>query len=639
SGKAYCITCDKILICKKSQLLKHANTASHIKHFNERHNPSVSLLATHVPNWDHISKVKSAEIKLSAFYAEHDIDFQTIDHLILLLKDICCNSQVIKDLTLSQTKCKQIIKNVIAKVENEKTIKNLQDQKFSVLLVESTNIISDKMLCILVKYVSPNNKKCITELLELVELDATDCSAEKYFIAFENCFNSKNIPLTNIVGVACDNASVMIEIRNSFISRLKKGIPAVILSKCIYHTSALISSTACSKLPDSCENLLHLVTTYICDSTKRSENLREFQQFFKVEIPKLLKLAGTRWLSLRQCVVKLLDNWEVLKKFFSLEVIEIKNKSAEKILELLNNDSIKAYLLFLKYSLLFFNSSNTLYQSRKILIHKLSEICEQLIKQIGQNFLLPAALRDISLNLTQPDNFLPLDKIYVGSECEIFLENQTSEFAKETKLTCLNFYIAATNEMLKCFPFNDSLLRSLKFLDSKFALCRKARNEIKDLTDVAIPFGNFDATALAIEWRSLPSMFSDADRDVLAKLEIDEMWKKIFETKNISDEPMFPNLEKLVHAILSLPHSNAEAERIFSIVQDVQDNKRNRINNENLNAICKIRSSFQAQNINCHNLQVNSRHLNLYNSEILSCSNKPHTSTNQSTDKDKDKDE
>lgn len=78
------------------------------------------------------------------------------------------------------------------------------------------------MLCILVKYVSPKTKKCVTELLELVQLDATDCSAEKLFLAFENCFKNKSIPLSNIVGIACDNASVMIGIRNSFVSRLKK---------------------------------------------------------------------------------------------------------------------------------------------------------------------------------------------------------------------------------------------------------------------------------------------------------------------------------------------------------------------------------------------------------------------------------
>lgn len=80
---------------------------------------------------------------------------------------------------------------------------------------------------------------------------------------------------------------------------------------------------------------------------------------------------------------------------------------------------------------------------------------------------------------------------------------------------------------------------------------------------------------------------------------------------------MFPNLDKLVTAALSLPHSNAEAERIFSIVTDVKNKKRNQISIKNLSAICKIRSNFQATNINCHTFQVDAEHLKLHNSENL----------------------
>lgn len=130
----------------------------------------------------------------------------------------------------------------------------------------------------------------------------------------------KNIPLQNIVGITCDNASVLIGNRNSFISRLKKEESVLIVLKCICHSSALIGNKACSKLPDLCENLLHTVINYVSSSAKRSANLREFQEFFYVETNKLLKLSGTRWLALHKCIVRFLENWEVLKHFFYLEV-------------------------------------------------------------------------------------------------------------------------------------------------------------------------------------------------------------------------------------------------------------------------------------------------------------------------------
>jgi len=55
--------------------------------------------------------------------------------------------------------------------------------------------------------------------------------------------------------------------------------------------------------------------------------------------------------------------------------------------------------------------------------------------------------------------------------------------------------------------------------------------------------------------------------------------------KKRNDEPFFPNLEKLVYTVLSLPHSNAEAKRIFSIVTDMKNKKRNRIDVTCLDAL------------------------------------------------------
>jgi len=48
-------------------------------------------------------------------------------------------------------------------------------------------------MCILVRYVSPLNKKVSTRLLELLTLDATDCSANKIFETFKNFLEEKEI--------------------------------------------------------------------------------------------------------------------------------------------------------------------------------------------------------------------------------------------------------------------------------------------------------------------------------------------------------------------------------------------------------------------------------------------------------------
>lgn len=155
----------------------------------------------------------------------------------------------------------------------------------------------------------------------------------------------------------------------------------------------------------------------------------------------MLRLTKTRWLVLHQCVVRLLDNWELLKHYFILAVSENKLEPAEIILNQLHNNDNNAYLLFLKYVLNFFNSFNVLFQARKILIHKLFSNSQQLIAQIADNFMNTfEGTKQISLlNPDSHEQLKALHKIYFGPECEVFLLNEFQERTTEIQ-NCLQFY-------------------------------------------------------------------------------------------------------------------------------------------------------------------------------------------------------
>jgi len=256
--------------------------------------------------------------------------------------------------------------------------------------------------------------------------------------------------------------------------------------------------------------LIKGIATYISGSAKRCAILIEFQDFFDTERHKILKLSNTRWLSLQKCVVRLLENWEVLKNHFTLAVVEDELKSAEIILENLNDNSIKTYLLFLKYSLNFLNNFNALFQSRNILIHKLYETSKQLIFQFAQNFVNLNVLNDIfTLNLNDQRNIQHIDNVYVGSECESFLETLSLECAQQIKFKCLDFYITAVQEMLKRLPCNDVFFKQLTFLDPEIALYNEGRNKIKNLTPIATRIKHNNIIQLDFEWRILPSIFDE----------------------------------------------------------------------------------------------------------------------------------
>ncbi|XP_016660748.1 uncharacterized protein LOC107884008 [Acyrthosiphon pisum] len=288
-------------------------------------------------------------------------------------------------------------------------------------------------MCTLVRYVSPANGLVRTELLELISLDATDCSAAKIYNAFKNCLTAKNIPLANIIGLASDGANVMVGKNNSFFSHLKCDVPFVILMQCLCHSSALIAGKACEKLPRGPEELIRNIATYCSGSAKRYAQLCELQDYFHVERKKILKLASTRWLSMQQCESRVLDCWDVLLYFFRIAVVEDKLLAAQNILAAMENNYNKL------------------------------------------NVLVNNSLEDV--NIADPNNYLPAKDMILGTECENYIKNFSAEATELVKNKCLEFYITAALEIKKRLPINNHLFQQLKSKGGITCSNRRIRNK------------------------------------------------------------------------------------------------------------------------------------------------------------------
>lgn len=277
--KARCKVCNVSINSGKSELQKHAATRKHIdkmKTVKETKN-IVQMFAANKDNI-HNSNVKKAELKLAAFFAANNVAFRLIDQLDPILKEIFPDSKICQGISLKQTNCTEIIRNVLCKKETNDLISYLRKIQFSVLLDESTDIGDFKSLAVLVRYSKLGRIE--TRLLELIQVDARDLGATHLYGVFKVCLERHEIPLKNIVGVACDGASVMVGKHHSFFKLLQDDVPHVILLKCICHSAALVASNACSFLPRSAEELLRNVYSYVSGSAKRSAQLQEMQEYF-----------------------------------------------------------------------------------------------------------------------------------------------------------------------------------------------------------------------------------------------------------------------------------------------------------------------------------------------------------------------
>ena len=456
---AICIACNKTLNGGKSDLQKHAATAKHQKCVSSiqgcKSISQVFAAGKCGAMQKHKRDVQEMEIALSAYISEHNTAFLNVEHLVGVLKKRAHDSQIVKDLTLGRDKCAAIIKNVIAPTETEDLVKDLQQVPFAVLIDETTDVGNDKVMTILTRHTPPSSSKPITCVLELVKIDAHDCSGESLWNAFESCLNKHQIPLQNIVGLACDNASVMTGIRNSFWSRMKVACPHAILFPCICHSSAIISQRACSSLPSFVLDSLRRMSSFLNGSPKRCSELRDFQvrtlrvhrifssilqfavpvpyptlhtlfcfqELYKVEIHNVLRPATTRWLVLHPCVVQFIKQHDCFLGFFRTFVRENPNdQDAQKILKDISYSMTLAYMHFLDFSLGLFYEFNALFQSEGVLIHSLVDRSRKLLTKFCQNFLKSTEVDRIeTTNVAHPSNFVSLLTFIVLCPGFIFL--------------------------------------------------------------------------------------------------------------------------------------------------------------------------------------------------------------------------
>lgn len=216
----------------------------------------------------------SGEIRLASFVAEHNLPFVIMEHLPKLIQSVCPDSTIAKEIKCSTTKTHAIIDHVIGKESFNNLCEDLRQNKFSLIIDESTDLSTIKHLCLVVRYAKNNRiKDCF---LALIPLEAAN--AATLFQHILNFFTENNIPFKeNLIGFASDGANVMMGRNNSVVTLLQNEIENIFIFKCICHSFHLCASYACSKLPRFIEDLIRDIYNYFSSSPKRIAEFKEFQ--------------------------------------------------------------------------------------------------------------------------------------------------------------------------------------------------------------------------------------------------------------------------------------------------------------------------------------------------------------------------
>ncbi|KAJ8017756.1 Zinc finger MYM-type protein 6 [Holothuria leucospilota] len=136
----------------------------------------------------------------------------------------------------------------------------------------------------------------------------------------------------------------------------------------------------------------------------------------------------------------------------------------------LNDPNCKLYAMFLNAILPFFDHANEVLQKDEPQIHLVHDVLIDQLSSILSRFLKPdviLAAKDITmLDLSNEDNHKADSDIQIGHECKVFLtQNKDMLFVKAFYTCVKKFYIAACENMITHYPYNDELLLNVKIVN------------------------------------------------------------------------------------------------------------------------------------------------------------------------------
>jgi hypothetical protein len=340
-----CKVCNVSLKGGKSEMTRHSETKVHTR--------NISLLQKQ-PTVDKFvslsDKLKQLETSMVAFLVENNLPISLIEPLNEFCKSLP-DKNIVNQLSLAKQKATNIIRQGLRPYFNEQLINDLQQNFFSIFIDETSDINSKSLLGVVVSYFSVTENRTNVDVLDVVELN--DWTAQGIYNSMMEVLMDNNIPLHNWVGFCADTTNVMMGQEKSVAQLIKQNFPSVIIIKCSCHSIHLVASYACKKLPNSLEDLVRNIYSHFKRSAKRTKDFEDFQKFYNEESnpKKMLAPGQTRWLSLQNCVKRILEYWESLTHYWQLVFVEDKTHGNELTFSTLKNPLLKCLVEFVDYAL------------------------------------------------------------------------------------------------------------------------------------------------------------------------------------------------------------------------------------------------------------------------------------------------
>ena len=158
------------------------------------------------------------------------------------------------------------------------------------------------------------------------------------------------------------------------------------------------------------------------------------------------------------------------------------------------------------------------------------------------------------------------------------------------------FYIAATSYAKKSFPLNNPVLQHAEVADP--ALRDSAKYSSVEFFLQRYPAILADSCKQQDLQREFTEYQELSDEDIPSKERMDSRWTALATLKDEVGAPKFTHLSSVMLSILSIPVSQAEAERQFSVARKNWDDERSEMAPDTLKALLTLKAS--GSQVPCH---------------------------------------
>ncbi|KAK3884338.1 hypothetical protein Pcinc_011403 [Petrolisthes cinctipes] len=255
---------------------------------------------------------------------------------------------------------------------------------------------------------------------------------------------------------------------------------------------------------------------------------------------------------------------------------------------------IKQYLLFMRPILQETQRVLKAFQGDNIDPTKLLCDLTELIESLSHKILLPTA----RVNPLTGDISSFVDRrAYLGYEFENSCKDLKLQPEVEGNLRerCTSFILKYVSELRSRLPENLNVLKNMTY----FSVSNCLRQVKPSIVDVAALFGySAKLDEVDTQWRNICYHKWDNTSST------ETFWNEVSNYKDAAGVRKFAELSQVAMDILSLPHSNADVERLFSQLNLVKSKIRNRLHPDTVNSILCVRSGLQRRETCCYSYEL-----------------------------------